>query len=154
MNDEKPLLLLDIDGALSPYWPARGFDFAVEEILEDVWVRIELREWLARLGEAFDLVWASTWEEEANDVFGPKLGLAALECVHFGAAGGWFLNKTLKLADVVDFVGERRAAWIDDELGEDAIVWADSVGAKLVTTRPTVGISERDVEDLLGWAKT
>ena len=153
VSENRPLLLLDIDGVLVPYPNAGGFDFAVEEILDDVFVRSDLSGWLRELGEVFKLVWASTWEEEANGAFGPKLGLSKMECVHFGAATGWFLNKTWKLADVEAFVGARRVAWVDDELGDDSFYWAERVGAKLVHTRASVGMTREDVDDLLDWAK-
>jgi len=60
-----------------------------------------------------------------------------------------------KLASVERFVGDRPAAWIDDELHGDAYAWAAlrTVPTKLLSPDPRGGILGRDVRALLAFAR-
>jgi hypothetical protein len=148
-----PLLLLDIDGALSPMLE-RG-DPRAEEF---VWVSEQecahprLTEWLAMLSEHYTLIWVTSWEDEANDVFGPSLGLARLSYVPFSRVE----SETWKLDDVLEFVGTRPFAWVDDVFYGDAVRAArlHKSGALLVHTKPLMGITQSDVDSLLAFAKS
>lgn len=121
----RPLLLVDIDGVLSPdaapSTPAGFVEYDLDEY--QVWLAREHGEWLRALADDFDLVWATSWEGDANRLLCPLLGLPELPVVEFrtGRAGG-----TWKLPAVVDYVGDRPFAWLDDELGRDADGWAAS----------------------------
>jgi len=63
--------------------------------------------------------------------------------------------RTCRLASVERFVGDRPAAWIDDELHGDAHAWAAlrTVPTKLLSPDPRIGILDRDVRALLAFAR-
>lgn len=143
----KPLLLLDIDGALSPMI---GKD---EELGRDLlWVTAiegvdpRLPQWLSELSELYELVWASFWEDGANRSFGPGVGLGELDYVSFATMG----EGTWKLPSVIAYVKERRFAWVDDDLHSDAVQAFShhASGALLLKTLPRTGITESMVEVL------
>ena len=148
----KPLLLLDIGGVICTQGSPDSVDFveiagatralapAIEERLHDL---------LAH----FELAWASAWGDEANVELGPRLGLPALEHVRFLEEDEF--GASYKLAGVRAFVGERPAAWVDDDLGADCREWAR--GRKqptlLVETDAQVGLTGEDVEELLSFGQ-
>jgi hypothetical protein len=146
---EKPLLLLDIDGALSPMVGRgeSGEDLLWVTGIEGVDKR--LPQWLEELGAIFTLVWASSWEGEANSIFGPGLGLSELAFVHFDRMG----EATWKLRSVLEYVGVRRFAWVDDDIYGDALIAVRDHpgGALLVKTAPRRGITQDNVDALLAF---
>ena len=148
----RPLLLLDVDGVLSPTGIAvpRGFERRVTPTYSVV-VRADHREWLQNLSEFFELVWASTWGEAANRVYGEIHGLETLPVVPLKDLPR---TGTRKLAAVDRYVGDRPLAWVDDELYDDAQAWAHARPARtlLVRTRAAVGLTTGDVDRLLTFA--
>ena len=154
----RPLLLLDIDGTLVPLGPPDGIDLLEPPVGGDhayVRYRPELSGWMARLAEAFELVWATSWGVDANHVLSPLLGLPPLPVVPITDEAG--PGETLKLPAIRRFVGERPFAWIDDDIGEDARTWVDlrvevSPG-HLVMTQADRGIDEGHVHELLEFAE-
>ena len=149
----KPLLLLDIDGVLSPD-AARSVPVGfVEYELGEYQVRLahEHGGWLRSLGSDFELVWATSWEQDANRLISPLLDLPVLPFVEFTkgrAAGTW------KLPAVADFVGDRPCAWIDDELESDADVWARARARPTLLLRadPARGLTDGHVAELRRFA--
>ncbi len=150
---EKPLLLVDVDGVLCPYFPDTpqpGYERLNVGAVE-VWINPQHGIWLNDLATDFELVWATTWEHDAPARLGPALGLPDMPVIEFtqGAA-----NKTWKLADVDAFVRDRPVAWIDDELGSDVDHWAEKRQAPtlLVHIEGTAGFSGVHVEQLRTFA--
>lgn len=150
---KKPLLLLDIDGALSPYIKI-GEDGA-----DDLWwvtgregVAPQLPAWLDRLSQSFDLVWAASREDESNEIFGPAIGLGVLPVIHFTRGAQ---DDTAKLSNVLEFVGDRSFAWVDDDLFDDAYYAAQRHPSPvlLIRTRRLVGITHEHVAQLLKFAR-
>jgi hypothetical protein len=135
----RPLLLLDVDGVLlcgtrsvPERHPAAG--------------------WIAELGQRFELAWASSWGERANERLGAALGLSVpLPAVAF-TSDDW--QQTRKLPDVRRFVGSRPCVWIDDQLGPDAAAWARSrrQPTLLLRTDPRRGLERGHVEYALLFA--
>lgn len=154
----KPLLLLDVDGVLNPFAAGPvvppGF---TEHTLQGYRVLLTRRhgQWLDPLADRFEFVWATTWEEDANALIAPLVGLPTdLPVVSFADAdverpGTW------KLPAVAAFVGDRPAAWIDDDLGRDADEWAAarSVPTLLLRADPSVGLVRRHIDSLDRFAR-
>ncbi|HXP36744.1 MAG TPA: HAD domain-containing protein [Solirubrobacteraceae bacterium] len=109
---------------------------------------------LLDLGDRFELVWCSGWEEKANEHLPHLLGLPpALPYLSFERAVGRS-NAHWKLAAIDAFAGERPLAWIDDALNEACHAWAAARAAPtlLVETAPEHGLTEREAELLQAWA--
>ena len=153
-----PLLLMDIDGVLSL------FGFASSERPPGSWIQVDgsphfisadARSHLLALGDLFEIVWCSGWEERANEHLPALLGLpGALPYLSFDRNPGrdrahW------KLAAIDAHAGpDRPLAWVDDALNDACDTWAAQRGAPtlLVRTEPAVGLTADDVSELSGWA--
>lgn len=124
----KPLLLLDVDGVILPFWSQKV-------------VPISLR--LKELQTDFDLVWATFWENKANSAICPELDLPTLPVIEFFPKR-YERDVTLKLDDVISYVEDRPLAWIDDDLYSDAREWAEAREAPTLLLRP---FSEAGMQD-------
>jgi hypothetical protein len=121
---------------------------------------------LLDLAGDFELVWASGWEERANDHLPYLLGLprdlpflrferrptAPRRALQGGAAGS--VAAHWKLDAIERHGGERPLAWIDDALDAECRAWAERRAAPtlLVPTDPRVGLTGREAELLTAWA--
>jgi len=159
LSADRPLLFVDVDGVLSLFGlhpsredaggPLHWIDGMPHLIPAGAGQR------LLRLAERFDLVWASGWEERANEHLPFILGLP-FGPVPFLTFGGRavFGSSDWKLDAVDAYAGERPAAWIDDNLDDESRFWAEGRRAPtlLVETQCDVGMTEAHVELLLAWA--
>jgi len=107
---------------------------------------------LQRLAGAFRLVWATSWEEEANEVISPLFGLPALPVIFFNDEAQ--LGESWKLPAIRRHVGDRPFAYVDDDIGNDAHEWARQRDAPtlLLAIRGDRGLSADDVDDLMDFA--
>ena len=153
-----PVLFVDIDGVIS-LW---GFDsnsrpdgtfHNVDGVLH--FLSGGAGNHLLALSERFELVWASGWEEKANDHLPRALPLPGeLPFLSFDrnpgrGHGHWKL-------DAIDaYAGPRRpVAWIDDAHDDACHAWAARRRAPtlLVATAPATGLTSDHVARLLAWA--
>lgn len=106
----------------------------------------------------YELVWATTWEGEANAWVAPRLGLPALPLVPWpdedavpGRAGlHW------KTPALVAWAAGRAFAWVDDEIGAADRAWVarhHRGRALLHRVDPGRGLGAADFETLAGWAR-
>ena len=158
-STNKPILFVDVDGVISLFGfspeaealPGRfhWIDGVAHCIPEDVGAR------LCRLADHFELVWATGWEEKANEYlpFILKLPESELPCLGFDGRAV-FGSAHWKLDAIEEYAGERPAAWIDDNLDESCQLWAASREAPtlLVETRSATGMTDEHVDQLLAWA--
>ena len=155
------LLLLDIDGTLCPVGSGPGV--AVRHLsigAGAVSFRADLPDVLAELAAHYELAWATAWQDHANLLLAPALGLPALPVVRFtdpapDEVGSRYTGRTWKLPSVQRFAADRPLAWIDDELHGDAYAWAAArqIPTKLLSTDPSRGIVDREVRSLLAFAR-
>lgn len=182
--DGKPLLLVDIDGVVSLFAPAgassassrgdaphpfparspgdadgiEGSFHAIEGIPH--FLSSTAASHLLGLARAFELVWASGWEEKANEYLPRLLGLPpALPFIPFSqrsSAGGRTPQAHWKLASIGAYVGERPLAWLDDAFNEACHEWASARRAPtlLVDTLPERGLTAQEAERLHRWARS
>jgi len=157
--DERPILAVDVDGVISLF----GFEGPVKDLggrfhlidgmahcISDV-AGIQLR----RLAEAYELIWATGWEDRANDHLPLILGLPSeLPCLHFDGRAR-FGTAHWKLEALEQYSGQRPLAWVDDSLDESCHAWASARAAPtlLVPTESHIGITEAHTEALLSWAR-
>jgi hypothetical protein len=153
--DPRPVLLVDVDGVLNPWLaedcpPGFGeYDFFPGE-------RVLLSpghgELLLSLAQAYELVWATAWEHRANRLICPVLALPELPVIEFPLSGRDLYFR--KLPSVIEAVGDRPCAWIDDEHRPDHHTWAASRGVPtlIVDIDPAEGLTSDVVAQLADWA--
>ncbi len=173
----RPLLYIDVDGPLNPFAAKphrRPEGYETHRMLPDTWIaqhggkpywRVKpLRVWLnpahgpalSALADRFELVWATTWQHDANTHIGPKLGLPELPVVEWqntnraGPDGTFF-----KTAELVQHAAGRPFAWIDDDLStpDRLYVEREHAGAALLHwVDPAKGLLDEDFDALAAWA--
>ncbi len=151
----KPILAVDVDGVISLF----GFEEAPErakfELVDGMVHCISLvaGDRLLRLSEQFELVWATGWEDKANDYLPNILGLPELPYISFGGAAR-FGSAHWKLGPLEEYASGRAVAWIDDNFNVGCYEWAEEreEPTLLVPTEPHLGIEEAHVEALRSWA--
>lgn len=117
----KSLLLLDVDGVLNPSASRRYYDknnfrrrntTVSNGFTYPVWLKRDHGKQLLDLcaDSQLELVWCTTWEHEANEFIGPRIGLPELPVITFGfKAFHWKFNA------VLEYAGDRPLAWYDDD---------------------------------------
>jgi hypothetical protein len=154
-----PLLFVDVDGVISVFGfpndgPPPGRMYSVDGLPHCI--SHGSGERLLRLAETFELVWATGWEERANEHLPHLLGLAReLPTLIFDEQPMWG-SAHWKLSAIDRYAGERPAAWIDDNFNDACLDWASrrSAPTLLVPTEPAIGIGDEHVEQLETWART
>jgi hypothetical protein len=153
----RPLLLVDVDGVLNPWAAERcpagyceyGF-FPGERVL----LSASHGEMLASLATSYELVWATAWQHEANRLICPTFALPDLPVIEFRLTEPDFCFR--KLPAVIEAVGDRACAWIDDEHQPDHYDWAARRGVPtlIVDIDPAEGLTGEVGEQLAQWAVT
>ena len=159
MGDARPLLAVDVDGVISLF----GFEGALDQVpgrfhlidgiahcISDV-AGAEL----AKLAETYELIWATGWEDRANEHLPLLLGLPSeLPCLRFDGRAR-FGTAHWKLEALEEHAGSRPLAWLDDSLDESCYEWAARREAPtlLVPTESDVGLTPAHTEALLAWAR-
>jgi hypothetical protein len=190
----RPLLMLDVDGPLNPYAarPHRrpaGYlthrlmtprRLVAEQQRLAVWggSRVRpVRVWLnpghgpALSALPYDLVWATTWEEEANDFLAPLLGLPELPVLRWDRTGhdpadGAVVDGAVadgaaadgvfwKTPQIVRAAAGRPFAWVDDHITAADRSWVAERHpgpALLLRIDPRLGLLPADFTALTDWA--
>jgi Swiss Army Knife RNA repair-like protein len=154
----RPILFLDVDGVISLFdfpmdRPPPGAFHSIDGIIHCIGDRAG--ELLGRLGDRFELVWATGWEEKANEYLPHILELGReLPVLRFDGRAV-FGSAHWKLQAIDDYAAERPVAWIDDFLDKECRAWAERRAAPtlLVESESAVGITEEQVEELLAWVE-
>jgi len=165
----KPLLMVDIDGVISLFggWQRAGWGLADSAAnnrpLDGTFHSIDgtphflsstAAAHLLELSAMFELVWASGWEERANEHLPHLLGLpAGLPFLRFSRAVGR-ANAHWKLEAIEAYADGRPLAWIDDAFNDACHEWAQARAAPtlLVRTDPEDGLTGREAAELAQWA--
>ncbi|WP_285104005.1 HAD domain-containing protein [Promicromonospora sp. MEB111] len=160
---QRPIVFLDIDGTLLPLGPgdrSRSVDIPQEWRAQSNPQLAKLRRTsgynLLRLGA--ELVWATAWGQDANDVVAPILALGRLPVVDFDqdddvpVPGGlhW------KAAALVRFAAGRPFVWLDDEIRDLDVQWVEAAHpgpALLHHVSPTLGLTEDDAAAVEAWVR-
>ncbi len=171
-DTSKPLLMVDIDGVISLFgapagagsWsagssgrpdsaPAQGSFHSIDGMPH--FLSSTAAAHLLELTGDFDLVWASGWEERAEEHLPRLLGLpAGLPFLRFERSPGTS-NAHWKLAAIDAYAGLRPLAWIDDAFNDACHEWAAERPAPtlLVRTEPRDGLTTREARLLAAWAR-
>lgn len=169
-DSQKPLLFLDVDGVISLFGFHEGYGLApgnapfadcppgglhsINGVMH--YISAGCSSHLRRLSDHYDLVWATGWEETANDYLPHLLELPGdLPFLTFDgrvAAGAahW------KIDAIAEHAGDRRPlAWIDDNVDATCHAWAEQRSAPtlIIETIRHEGMNDQHVEELLRWAE-
>jgi hypothetical protein len=156
---KRPILFVDVDGVISLF----GFAPAAEHMPGPLhWVDgvahcipAEVGQRLGRLAERFELVWATGWEERANEHLPHILRLPFRELPYLTFEGRAVFGSAHWKIDAIDeYAAGRPAAWVDDNVDEACAVWAEARSAPtlIVRTDPAVGLTDDHVDELVRWA--
>jgi hypothetical protein len=156
---DRPLLFLDVDGPLIPFGSSSGPPHPTatgrgNPLLERLDPGLGSR--LLALGS--QLVWATTWMEEANEVVSPLVGLPRLPvlewpdpCPDKGPHGlHW------KTGHIVEWAGGRPFIWVDDEISAMDHLWVEASHpgpALLHRVDPARGLVDADFSALADWLR-
>jgi len=159
MTDGKPLLLLDIDGVFSLFGfafdkPPAGSWHGIDGVLH--FLSSTTAGHLQRLGEWFEPIWCSGWEEKASEHLPALLGVPVLPHLTFARNPGK-ARAHWKLDAIDAYAGaERPVAWVDDALDDACEAWAAQrarhAPTLLLHTLPAVGLTDEGVDALIAWA--
>jgi len=163
-KETKPILAVDIDGVISlfgfkgsegagePSEGAPGEYHLIDGMLHCI--SMPTGERLNRLAKTFEVIWASGWEDRANDHLPGILGVPKLQYLTFDGRAQ-FGTAHWKLEALEEYAGERPLAWIDDNLDESCYEWAERRKAPtlLVPTESAVGLEEGHVAALEAWVE-
>ena len=110
---------------------------------------------LTRLSERYELVWATGWEEKANEYLPYLLRLEVSELPVLTFDGrAVFGSAHWKVGAIDEYARGRPAAWVDDFLDEECERWAAEryEPTLLVRTESHIGLTDELVEGLIDWA--
>lgn len=168
---DKPLLMVDIDGVISLFgfagqapWtghPGERHTGAPEGSFHTIdgiphFLSYVAAAHLLDLSANFDLVWASGWEEKAEEYLPRLLDLpTGLPFLRFERSPGR-ANAHWKLAAIEEHAGSRALAWIDDAFNDACHVWATARPAPtlLVQTSSERGLTSAEAQLLTKWSRS
>jgi len=163
---QKPLLLVDVDGVISLFAAPEGAPVGVRPVegsfhsIDGIphFLSSTAARHLLELATVYDLVWASGWEEKADEHLPYLLGLPPrLPFIRFPARvrGTRADNAHWKLQAIDAYAGPRALAWVDDALNDACHEWAGGREAPtlLVQTSPELGLTRRETSTLRAWAR-
>lgn len=174
----RPLLFLDVDGPLNPYAAKphrRPAGYETHRMMPPTWVAQHdglpgqlkpLRVWLnpahgpalLALADVFDLVWATTWEHDANTHIGPEIGLPELPVVEWDDTRPRLntFGTYWKTAQLIEYAAGRAFAWVDDDItrrDREYVEWMHGPEALLHYVNPALGLLDDDFAALRAWAE-
>lgn len=159
------LLLVDIDGVLNPYLakPTRRPEgYSTHRIAPQgikpskplrVWLNNDHGPMLNKFAAENDckLIWCTTWEDDANTMIGPRIGLGALPVIKFGwTAHQWKYNA------VLDYCAGEPFVWFDDDFFEykKELRWFEAnrkEPCSLHWIDPKIGLTIKDLDKAKEW---
>jgi hypothetical protein len=148
---QRPLLFLDVDGPLIPFgaspqqypdgYPAYQDGYELKTDSNPVLTRIDPGHGPQLVALRCDLVWATTWMNDANECISPRIGLPLLPVVIWPEPsdtddqderdGLHWKTRTL-----VDWAAGRAFAWVDDEITNPDRAWVSHPPPRTRTAAP------------------
>lgn len=155
---DTPLILLDVDGVLNPLQRSPGYQryrATPNRITYRLLLNPRHGPLLIGLAEATgaELVWASYWNDTANEWIGSRVGLPPLRSIPIPprdpgySLGGW------KARNVAEWIGERPFVWLESEPDVSyALADGPELGPHLIVTVDAhEGLTDSHTEKARGW---
>jgi hypothetical protein len=126
-----------------------------------VWLHPDHGAWLLALAAetSLRLVWATTWQHEANDRIAPAVGLPELPVIEFPGhdpTHGW--DQAWKWPSVAEYAEGRPLAWLDDEHdhagAEEFARRRSGTPTLLCHVDPKQGLGPAHLAQVRDWAST
>ena len=164
-SKQRPLLFLDVDGPLIPFGATPG-EYPTYEAVSSpdahenpLVARIDPEHGKRLLALGCELVWATSWMDEANDCIAPRLGLSQLAIVAWPDAPATEEQDVRdglhwKTRTLVAKAGGRPFVWLDDEITDNDRVWVSAHhpgSALLHRVNPNNGLTQVDYQAVEEW---
>lgn len=163
MADHRALLFLDVDGTLLPFGgPPAALPDAPQTRPE--WqspentnlVKLRPDHGLRLLSMPCELMWATAWMHEANEIIGPRLGLPRLPVVGLPEWTEEAESTDIhwKLPTLVEVAAGRPFVWLDDEISEADQFWVAEHHpgpALLLRVVSAQGLTDDNLAFVEGW---
>ncbi|MFF5212789.1 HAD domain-containing protein [Streptosporangium sp. NPDC000396] len=154
-------MLLDVDGVLNPLRRSSPRFRRYKVIVDGELYRILLDRRhgpkllaLARATGA-ELVWATTWEQQANEEISPRIGLLHLPVITVTGDLTSLYGEHFKTRSVADYVQHRPFVWFDDDLtaaDHDYLTHHPGVGDfLLIDVDPRAGLTGEHLDQARQW---
>lgn len=143
--DSLPIVILDIDGVISPmYTPFKDGDFVIRNSYCTWILPVENVEWFKELDDYTDLRWGSSWEDESNLIAREFLNrdLPYLDFHSMDSTSEWTKIKTM-----LDFVmnnPHRQIIIVDDEMTLRDKSRLEAIGAHCYIPDTRIALTEID----------
>jgi hypothetical protein len=166
------VIALDVDGPLNPYdakASRRPEGYTTHRLRPAGWrtQRKPLRVWLnpshgrllldlaSRVGG--DLVWATSWRDEANTMIAPVIHLPTLPVIDLPP--GYHAHAAWKYGPVADYADGRPLVWFDDEFADpersaarcDFEAYRGDLPTLLARISPRIGLTAADLDAAVQW---
>lgn len=151
----KPIAFIDVDGVLNrivsnkqakarKLLRAHGWS---EGLRWPLWLDLKDRERIERLSEHFDLGWGSTWQDDAYEQVGKRLGFPEFDII---ARTNY--DEFHKARGVARAAEGRPFVWFDDDnYYEDIFQFVDQPH-KVILVDPAEGLTDDYISEAIEWA--
>ncbi|MBF5033111.1 MULTISPECIES: HAD domain-containing protein [unclassified Micromonospora] len=150
---DRPLLFLDVDGTLLPFGGSAG---PPEDGVNPLLAGLDAGHGRRLAALPCDLVWATTWMHDANEVLAPRLGLPPLPVVDWPDDEDDDGRLHWKTRRLVEWAAGRRFVWLDDEITDADRRWvAGNHGAPALMHRVDArrGLTDADHQAVARWLR-